>query len=78
VPSQPVDGSAPAQLRNAFIDLIEQETRGDEACRLAGQLLDCTDLLPGEYCEMLGVAAGSTFAEAARTVHDKLGCVGPS
>jgi hypothetical protein len=78
VASQPVDGSAPAQLRNAFIDLIEEEARGDEACHLAGQLLDCADLLPVEYCEMLGLAAGSTFAEAARKVRVTLGCVGPS
>jgi hypothetical protein len=76
VASEPTSGSAPAHLRNAFIDLIDADTQGDEACRLAGQLVDCTDLLPLEYCEMLGLAAASTFADAARKVRVNLGCVG--
>jgi hypothetical protein len=76
VASVPSGGSAPAHLRNAFIDLIEDETQGDDACRLAGQLLNCTDVLPFEYCEMLGLPAGSTFARAAQQVRATLGCVG--
>ena len=75
--AEPPSGSAPAHLRNAFIDLIEEDTQGDAACRLAEQLLECTDVLPVEYCEMLGLETGSTFAEAARKVRVRLGCVGP-
>jgi hypothetical protein len=61
-------------LRNAFIDLIEDETRGEEACRLAAQLLDCTDVLPFEYCEMLDLPTDSTFAQAAHKLCISLGC----
>jgi hypothetical protein len=71
-------GSAPAHLRNAFIDLIENDTHGDEACRLAAQLAECSDVLPVEYCEMLGLETGSTFAQAADKLRLALGCVGPS
>jgi len=77
VASQPPSGSAPARLRNAFIELIDDDTQGDQACRIAQQLLECTDLLPVEYCEMLGLDPGSTFAQAARKVRATLGCVGP-
>jgi hypothetical protein len=76
VAHEPLRGSAPAHLRNAFIDLIEQDTQGEEACRLAAQLTECTDVLPLEYCEMLGLEAGSTFAQAAQRVRTTLGCVG--
>jgi hypothetical protein len=77
VASEPASGSAPALLRNAFIDLIDDETQGDETCRVAEQLLECTDVLPVEYCEMLGLETGSTFAQAAGKVRVTLGCVGP-
>jgi hypothetical protein len=73
---EPSSGSAPAHLRNAFIDLIEEDTQGEAACRLAAQLAECTDVLPLEYCEMLGLEAGSTFAQAAQRVRTTLGCVG--
>jgi len=76
VASEPSGGSASAHLRNAFIDLIESEMEGQEACRLAAQLVDCADVLPVEYCEMLDLPAGSTFAQAARMVRVTLGCVG--
>src|SRR5579859_2147181 len=55
-------GSAPARLRNAFLELIENDARGEHACRLAEQLSDCTDVLPFEHCEILELPAGSTFA----------------
>jgi hypothetical protein len=67
-------GSVPAQLRNAFLELIENEARGDEACRLAAQLSDCTDVVPFEHCEMLELPVGSTFAEAAASLRTSLGC----
>jgi hypothetical protein len=66
--------SVPAQLRNAFLELIENDARGEDACRLAAQLADCSDVLPFEHCEMLELATGSTFAQAAETVRAALGC----
>ena len=75
--SQPPSGSAPAHLRNAFIELIDDDTPSDQACQIAQQLLECTDLLPVEYCEMLGLDPGSTFAQAACKVRATLGCDGP-
>jgi hypothetical protein len=67
-------GSVPAHLRNAFLDLIENDARGQAACGLAAQLSGCTDVLPFEHCEMLMLPAGSTFAQAAETVRKELGC----
>jgi hypothetical protein len=69
-------GSVAANLRNAFIDLIEDETPGPAACALALQLLGSDDVLPYEYCEMLGVPSGSTFGAAAFKVRADLGCEG--
>jgi hypothetical protein len=67
-------GSVPAHLRNAFLELIENDARGEDACRLVDQLIDCTDVLPYEHGEMLELPAGSTFAEAAQAVRAMLGC----
>jgi hypothetical protein len=67
-------GSVSAQLRNAFLDLIENDARGVQACQLAEQLIGCTDVLPYEHCEMLELPAGSTFAQAAERVRASLGC----
>jgi hypothetical protein len=64
----------PARLRNAFIDLLEDETQGDEACQLLKQLVASTDTLPQEYCDMLELPEGSTFGEAARQIQAQLGC----
>jgi hypothetical protein len=72
--SESAGGSTPAALRNAFLDLIEDETRGEEACRLAEQLLRSTEVLPYEYCEMLELPQGSTFGHAARKLRTELGC----
>jgi hypothetical protein len=65
---------AAAALRNAFLDLINDDTQGDAACRLAAQLMDCADVLPYEYCEMLELPAGTTFGQAAERVRTTLGC----
>jgi hypothetical protein len=74
VTAEPGAGSVPARLRNAFIDLLEDETQGDEACQLLKQLVASTDTLPQEYCDMLELPEGSTFGEAARRVQAQLGC----
>jgi hypothetical protein len=67
-------GSVPASVRNAFLDLINDETHGDEACQVVEQVSSCTDVLPFEYCEMLELPAGSTFAEAAARIKLTLDC----
>jgi hypothetical protein len=66
--------AVPASVRNAFLDLINDETEGDEACGLAAQLTGCSDELPYEYCEILELPAGSTFGQAARKLRATLGC----
>jgi hypothetical protein len=35
---------------------------------LLGQLWNSTDVLPGDYCEMLELQEGSTFAQAVRKI----------
>ncbi|MCA1645350.1 MAG: hypothetical protein LC797_07740 [Chloroflexi bacterium] len=74
--SEPSHGSTPAHLRNAFIDLIEDDTQGEAACQLAAQLMECSDPLPVEYCEMLDLPMGSTFGHAAHRIRATLGCSG--
>jgi hypothetical protein len=66
--------SVQAQLRNAFLELIENDARGEDACRLAAQLCGCSDVMPYEHCEILDLPAGSTFAQAAQAVRAFLGC----
>ena len=74
VTAEPGAGSVPARLRNAFLDLLEDEIHGNEACHLLRQLVASTDTLPQEYCDMLDLPEGSTFGEAARRVQAQLGC----
>jgi hypothetical protein len=66
--------TAPAPLRNAFLDLVDDETQDAAACDLAAQLLECDDVLPFEYCEILGLPAGTTFGQAAARLRAGLGC----
>jgi hypothetical protein len=61
-------------VRNAFLDLINDDTQGAAACELAARLLECDDVLPYEYCEMLDLPAGTTFGVAAERVRAGLGC----
>ena len=35
---------------------------------LLGQLWNCTDVLPADYCEILGIKHGSSFAQAVRFI----------
>ena len=74
VTAEPDAKSVPPRLRNAFIDLLEDETQGDEACQLLKQLVASTDTLPQEYCDMLDLPEGSTFGDAARRMQAQLGC----
>ena len=38
---------------------------------LLGQLWNCTDVLPGGYCEQLDLVRGSTYAQAVRRIKDR-------
>ena len=35
---------------------------------LLGQLWNCSDILPGDKCDDLGLPSGSSYAQAARTL----------
>ncbi len=35
---------------------------------LSGLLWNCTDILPGDACDVLGLPQGSTYAQAARYI----------
>ena len=76
-------GHAPDYLREAFQDAIAwdgelaktvviDDVGIDEEERslgwLAGQLWNCTDVLPGIECLALDIPLGSTYARAARIV----------
>lgn len=66
--------TVPAHVRNAFLDLLNDDTQGDAACQLAARVLGCEDALPLEYSEMLGLRNGTTFGQAAAHVRASLGC----
>jgi hypothetical protein len=69
-------GHAPGHLREPFLDLIEATHSAAPVHReppdpavirqLTGQLWNCTDTLPGGYCQDLGLPRGSSYAQAAR------------
>lgn len=40
--------------------------------RLSGLLWNCTDVLPGLWCDELDLSAGSTYARAARLVRGRI------
>lgn len=63
-----------AQVRNAFLALLDGDPEGEEACELAAKLLACSDPLPQEYADILELAPGATFAEAAQRLREQLGC----
>ncbi|MBA7632945.1 hypothetical protein ES703_40501 [subsurface metagenome] len=72
-------GHAPGHLRDAFLQYLDQGSDSDtvtvgESERvvslrwLIGQLWNCTDILPHEYCAMLELRQGSTYAKAVRKI----------
>ena len=69
-------GHAPGHLREAFQSWLnsdrEETVEIDEKTvplhRLIGQLWNCTDILPGEYCQSLDLVRGSTYAQVVRKV----------
>ena len=70
-------GHAPGHLRDALLAYLDEDTDSDTVTVgykerkmplrwLIGQLWNCTDVMPGEYCAMLGLTQGSTYAQAVR------------
>ncbi len=71
-------GHAANDLREQFLDAIEARLYGSTVeadtvtHRLTGRLWNCTDILPGEYCDALEIPRGSTYAQAARYLREAL------
>jgi hypothetical protein len=77
-------GHAPGHLRTMFCEYLERgevpvdelydpADAGDDPERwLTGQLWDCTDILPSEYCSLLALRSGSTYAMAARQKREEV------
>jgi hypothetical protein len=76
-------GHAPGFLREAFCMLIDDEEldwdelgaddrrppKGEsDKDWICGQLWNCTDIMPGEFCRDLEIPPGSTYGQGARAV----------
>lgn len=72
-------GHAPGHLRDALLEylnegsdldtvVVGEEERIVPLRWLVGQLWNCTDVLPQEYCAMLGIRQSSTYAKAVRRI----------
>ena len=72
-------GHAPGHLRDALVEWLDTDSESDtivvgEQERavslrwLIGQLWNCTDILPHEYCATLELRQGSTYAQAVRKI----------
>ena len=65
---------APGHVRELFRDWLDEfglmtfPADSPTGRRLAGSVWQCTDILPGTYCEQLDIPAGSTYAQAARAL----------
>ena len=72
-------GHAPGHLRDALLEYLDEGSDLDTVVVgeeerivplrwLVGQLWNCTDVLPQEYCAMFDIRQGSTYAKAVRTI----------
>ena len=64
---EPLEWWSPA--RQAWWNGLPARERGRW---LTGQLWNCTDTVPGETCELLGLPRGSSYAQAARALRATL------
>ena len=58
---------APAKVRDQFLGALDANDRA-LSTRLARNLTDCSNPLPGMTCDQLGLPIGSTYGSAARRV----------
>lgn len=64
----------------AFLEFIDERRRAwwnnlparERARWLLGQLWNCPDTLPEEYCARLGLPAGSTYSQAVQRLRERL------
>ena len=72
-------GHASGHLRDALLEylnegsdlntvVVGEQKRIVPLRWLVGQLWNCTDVLPQEYCAMLDIRQGSTYAKAVRMI----------
>ena len=53
------------EAQRTFLDWIFDFEAVDDAATLLSMLAQCDERLPTEYCDLIGLSDGSTFAEAA-------------
>jgi hypothetical protein len=53
------------EAQRAFLDWLCDFEAVDDAEALLAMLVICDDELPNDYCSLLGLSRGSTFADAA-------------
>ena len=58
-------GYAPGHSREAFWEYVDAGDKPLEGW-VIGQLCNCTDTLPGDYCVEMDLPRGSTYAQAVR------------
>ena len=63
---QYLDSDGPAQEFRVEHDGEEKDIEW-----LLGQLWNCTDVLPGGYCDQLDILRGSTYAQAVRRIKER-------
>lgn len=61
-----------SKLRGSLHDYLDDESPADsrELSTLIGQLWNCTDTLPRDYCSQLDIPQGSTYAVAVRRIKE--------
>ena len=62
-------GHAPGYLRDALIEYVGNDGQDDGPIpikKLVGLLWNCTDVVPREWAEELGVLQGSSYAQSVR------------
>ena len=69
-------GHAPGHLRDAFEHFIQfdeaiVDDREVSVEWLLGQLCNCSDTLPGTYCDELELPRGSTYAEGVTVIREQ-------
>ena len=72
----PRGGHAPGYLREEFLETLSEVYdrlwkeiwENPQVRPLVGRLWNCTDIVPGEMCELLEIQRGSTYSQASRAI----------
>lgn len=79
-------GHAPGHLRDALLEYIEDASPSPDTMSivgyyneyekplrwLIGQLWNCSDIMPSDYCYLLGLEQGSTYAMSVRYIRERI------